>query len=120
MQITIDTAVPLTDLEKTIIGVITGTTLATATIVEEPAKKPASKPASKPKPEPEPEPEADEDDEDLIGGEPTVEDAVAKATEFVNSGKQAAVKAALKAVGADRVSNIPASKAGAFLEALEG
>jgi len=88
--------------------------------VEEPA--PARKPATKPKPAPEPEPEEEEEeaDEDLIGGEVTVQDAIDKATELVGAGKQAVVKAALKAVGADRVSNIPESKAAAFIAALEG
>lgn len=66
-------------------------------------------------PEPEPEPE-----EDLIGGEPTVQDAVDAATALVNAGQQAKVKAALKSIGGDRVSNIPQSKVAAFIAALEG
>lgn len=115
MQITIDTSAPLSDTDKAILALVTGTP--TATIVEEPATKPGRKPATKPATEPEPE---EEPDEDLIGGEVTVQDAVDKATELVGAGKQAVVKAALKAVGADRVSNIPASKAAAFLAALEG
>lgn len=117
MQITIDTSAPLTALELNILGLLTNNPA--ATIVEEPAQVPATKPAPKRAPKPEPEPEPEEDDEDLIGGEVTVQDAVDKATELVNSGKQAVVKAALKAVGADRVSNIPASKAAEFVAALE-
>lgn len=115
MQITIDTSAPLSTTDLEILALLTGTPA--ATIVEEPAKVPAPKRAPKPAPEPEPE---EEPDEDLIGGEVTVQDAVDKATELVGEGKQALVKAALKAVGADRVSNIPQSKAAAFLAALEG
>lgn len=118
MQITIDTSTPLSDTDKAILALVAGD-LPVATIVEEPAKVPAPKRAPKPAPEPEPE-EEEEADEDLIGGEVTVQDAVDKATALVGEGKQALVKAALKAVGADRVSNIPQSKAAAFIAALEG
>lgn len=122
MQITIDTSVPLTDTDYAVLVLLTSRDGApAATVVTEPAKKPATKPATKPAPKPEPEPEPEEEAaEDLIGGEPTVQDAIDKATELVNGGKQALVKAALKAVGADRVSNIPAAKAADFLAELEG
>ena len=116
MQIIIDTKAELSDTDKAILALIQGD-VPTATIVTEPAKVPAPKKApAKTEPEPEPEPEPEED---LIGGEPTVQDAIDRATELVNAGKQALVKAALKVVGADRVSNIPASKAAAFLAELE-
>lgn len=118
MQITINTSEELSGLDKDILAMLTGT-IPTVSIVTEPAKAPATKPAAKPKPEPEPE-EEEEADEDLIGGEVTVQDAIDRATELVGEGKQALVKAALKAVGADRVSNIPESKAAAFIAALEG
>ena len=122
MQITIDTSAPLSDTDKAILALVAGT--ADTTIVQEPAKvpTPAPKKTPAPKPEPEPEPEVDEDgdDEDLIGGAPTVQDAIDKATALIGQGKQALVKAALKAIGADRVSNIPASKAARFLEEVEG
>ena len=117
MQITIDTSAPLSDTDKAILALVTGT------VVEEPAKAPAPAPKKTPAPKPAPEPESEddeEDSEDLIGGGLTVQDAVDKATELVNAGKGAAVKAALKAVGADRVSNLPASKVAQFLEKLEG
>ena len=117
MQITIDTSAPLSDTDKAILALVAGT--ADTTIVQEPAKAPTPAPKKTPAPKPEPEPE-DEDDEDLIGGEPTVQDAIDKATELIGQGKQAKVKAALKAIGADRVSNIPASKAARFLEEVEG
>ena len=119
MQITIDTSAPLSDTARAILTLVLGDAPA-ATIVTEPAKKPAEPKKAPAKTEPEPEPEPEETDEDLIGGEPTVQDAIDKATELVGQGKQALVKAALKAVGADRVSNIPASKAAAFLAELEG
>ena len=119
MQLTIDTSTPLSSTDLAILALVGAA--ASTTIVEEPAKVPASKPAAKPKPKPEPEPEPEEEaDEDLIGGEVTVQDAIDKATELVGLGQQALVKSALKAVGADRVSNIPESKAAAFIAALEG
>lgn len=125
MQITINTSEELSTTDLAILALLTGAS--THTVVTEPAKAPAkapaTKPAVKPEPEPEPEEEAEEeadDDADLIGGEVTVQDAIDKATELVGQGKQALVKAALKAVGGDRVSNLPASKAAAFIAELEG
>ena len=91
---------------------------------EEPAKpaakpapaKPAAKPApAKPKPEPEPE-EADEEETETSG--PTLDDAIAKATELVGAGKASDVKAALEAVGAPKVSALKGDAIAAFLEAL--
>lgn len=123
MQITINTSEDLSTTDLAILALLTGAS--THTVVTEPAKAPAKAPAVKPavKPEPEPEPEEEaeaDDDADLIGGEVTVQDAIDKATELVGQGKQALVKAALKAVGGDRVSNLPASKAAAFIAELEG
>lgn len=96
-----------------------------------PVAKPA--PAKKaPAPKPEPEPEATpEPEEDLVGGDepaepegpievlPTMADAVAAATKLVSSGGAPKVKEALAAVGAKRVSEIPADSIAAFLEALK-
>lgn len=118
MQITIDTSIPLNDSDRAFLSTLLGLPVG-STIVTEPAKVPAKAPAKAPAPKPEPvvEPEP-EVEEDLIGGAPTVQDAVDRATELVNSGQQAKVKAGIKAVGADRVSNIPASKVQAFLDAV--
>ena len=82
--------------------------------------------AKKPEPEPEPEPEEaededeDEDDEeDLIGGtEPTLDDAVAQATELVGAGQGAKVKAALKKLGVARVSALKGKAIADFLAAI--
>lgn len=116
MQITIDTSVPLSDFDKALISTLLGTP--GNTIVTEPARTPA-KPAPKAPAKPAPEPEVvEEPEEDLIGGELTVQDAVDAATTLVNSGQQAKVKAALKAIGADRVSNIPTSKVADFIATL--
>lgn len=91
-----------------------------------PAKKaPAAKPEPKPEPVAEPEPEA-APEEDLLGGDtepepegPTMADAVAAATKLVSSGGAPKVKEALAAVGAKRVSEIPADQITAFLDALK-
>lgn len=100
---------------------------ADAAPAEKPApapKKTAAKPAAKKaaaKPAPEPEPEDDEDeDEDIMGGDdaPTMDDAVARATELVGKGKSAQVKAALAEVGAKRVSDLSDDQVPAFLAAL--
>jgi hypothetical protein len=113
MQITIDTSQELTPFDRLLIEKLLSTP--GNTIVTEPAVKPASKPAPKPAPKPEPEPE-----EDLIGGEPTVQDAIDAATLLIGQGKQPVVKAALKKVGGDRVGNIAPDKVAEFLAALEG
>jgi len=93
----------------------------------QPKRAPRRRAAAKPKPEPEPEPEEDEDaesedegdEEDLIGGgEPTLDDAVAQATELVGSGQGAKVKAALKKVGAARVSALKGKAIAEFLAAI--
>lgn len=121
ITLTIDTASPgLTDVDRRVLQTILGDEpTGGSTEVTEPAVKPATRPTPAKAPakpvEPEPEPE---EEEDLIGGGPTVQDAVDRATELVNAGKQPKVKAGLKAIGADRVSNIPESKVQAFLDAV--
>lgn len=128
MQIVINTAEPLSPEDRSLIAALIGlgsvepVKPAKPTVVTEPAKVPAKAPA-KPTVVEEPEVEVEvevEAEEDLIGGEPDVQDAIDAATVLVNSGKQARVKAALKAIGVDRVSNIPTSKVQAFIDALEG
>lgn len=91
-----------------------------------PAKKAAPAKAAPAKVEPEPEAEVptseeagDTGEEDLVGGGPTMSDAVAAATKLVSSGGAAKVKAALAEVGAKRVSEMSESDIPAFLAALE-
>lgn len=120
MQITIDTSATLSDTDRAILALVAGTP--STTIVTEPARTPAKAPAKAPATKPAPvveEPAEEEPEEDLIGGEPTVQDAVDRATVLVNAGEQAKVKAALKASGASRVSNISPDKVAAFIAALE-
>lgn len=65
--------------------------------------------------------EADEDEpaEDLIGSEgPTLEDALAKATELMANGKASAVKAALAKTGEKRVSALTGNAIAVFMDAL--
>ena len=108
----------------------------------EPVKPEPVKRTRKPKAEPEPEPEPEtslntsEDvpadlgepapaqpitpaDVDDTPEGPTMADAVAAATKLVSSGQAAKVKEALAAVGAKRVSEVPADKIGEFLAALQ-
>lgn len=118
MQITIDTTQPLSNGDRGILNVLLAGP-SSSTVVTEPAVQPATRPTPPPaKVEPEPEVE-----EDLIGGgeEPlTVQDAIDAATALVNAGQQNKVKAALKATGIDRVSNVPLAKVADFIAALEG
>lgn len=85
----------------------------------------APKPEEKPAPEPEPADdttenaaEADDVEEDLLGGVPTVEDAIAAAQKLLDAGKAKDVKAALGTVGAARVSQLTPEQVPAFLKAL--
>jgi len=92
----------------------------------EPQPKRTRRPRTGKKPEPEPEPEPEEDDEDdedevedlIGGGEPTLDDAVAQATELVGSGQGAKVKAALKKLGVARVSALKGKAIADFLAAI--
>ena len=79
-----------------------------------PAPKKAAPKKTAPAPEPEPE-EAEETEE--TGA--TLEDAVKAATALVTSGKPNKVKAALTAVGVDKVSSLKGSEIQGFLDALE-
>jgi hypothetical protein len=134
MHVAFDTA-ELTTLDKQVLALLAGSATpapAPAPAVDRdvavefatPAAKPApAKKAAAPKPEPEPEPEPEED---LVGDSaepepegPTMADAVAAATKLVSSGGAPKVKEALAAVGAKRVSEIPADSIQAFLTALE-
>ena len=145
MQITFNTA-ELTTLDQQVIALLAGSS---QPINGTPVAAPKPAPAKKaPKPEPKPEEDlvpassaAREGDqavaaaaaepepvveEDLLGGDaepepegPTMADAVAAATKLVSSGGAPKVKEALAAVGAKRVSEIPADSIAAFLDALK-
>jgi hypothetical protein len=127
MQITINTAEPLSDVDVAVLRTLLGESAETpvsAPVAAKaaPAAKKAAPKAEKaaPAPEPEEEPEA-EADEDLVGGDddaPTMEDAVALATKLVSSGQAAKVKAALGEVGAKKVSEIKAGDIATFVNAL--
>lgn len=110
----------LSELDYKILAVLGSAATAPKT---ESVSAPAKKAAAKPKPAPEKEMEEEEEeetDEDLVGGSaPTMKDAVAKATELVSAGNQAAVKAALTGVGVKRVSELKANQIADFLEALD-
>lgn len=81
--------------------------------------KAAAEAAKDEEPEDAPEPEADDEDDDLLGGgAPTLEDAVAKATELVSTGKSAVVKAALAEAKAKRVNELKGDQIQKFLDAL--
>lgn len=104
MQVIID--VPA-DKEAAVLAVLAGGTAPAA----------AAKPTAKPKPAPEPV------EEDLLGGTSsgaTMADAVELATKFVSEGNSAAVKEALTAVGAGRVSELTDDNIQAFVDSLNG
>lgn len=127
MQITINTAEPLSDVDVAVLRTLLGENAETpvsapaAPAAPKAAKKAApkaEKAAPEPEPEPEDEPEA-EADEDLVGDDsPTMEDAVALATKLVSSGQAAKVKAALGEVGAKKVSEIKSGDIATFVNAL--
>ena len=124
MKIEINTNEELSNPDQNVLSALLG--VATVTPVVEEAKptakaKPAAKAKAKPKPEPEPEADDEEDGDDEEVDLPEADDedgdeeedqelttaaAVAAATKKVSSGGSAAVKQALKVVGARRVSEL--------------
>lgn len=108
MQITIDTNEELSAKDLQILALLTGG--------EAPAK-PAAKKAAAAKPAPDPEPEQAAD-EDLVGGAPTMADAVALATKLVSAGQSAKIKEALADAGAKRVSELSEDAIPGFVAAL--
>lgn len=138
MQITIDTAEPLSNTDARILALLVGGVglpepdeiAEPEEVGEEPAKPAPKKQAAKPDPEPEPEPEPmaedplveepgedevdpdDESDEDLLAL------AVKRATEMVAGGDAAQVRAALDAAGASRVRELNADNVREFFKAL--
>lgn len=136
MNITFDTN-NLSELDTAILSLLVGreaniaaATPAKAATPATPAKAAAPAPAKKaaapaaPKEEPAEVPTSEEagdtGEEDLLGGQPTMADAVAAATQLVSSGGAAKVKAALATVGAKRVSEVAETDIAAFLAALNG
>lgn len=104
LQITIITGEELTDQDREILALVTGGDSTPA----KPAKKAA---AAKPAP-------AAEEEDLLGGGEPTMADAVAKATKLVSEGQAALVKEKLAAVGAKRVSELTDDNIATFVNSL--
>lgn len=142
MQISINTAEDISDLDRQILGLLAGGTFVLGEVEEfveektapakkaEPAKKAAAKkPAPKPEPiaeEPVEEPEdeeveeeeVEEDDADEQSDEDLLALAVKKATEMVSSGGAAKVREALDAAGASRVRELNKDNVREFFKAL--
>ena len=123
MHISVNTDEPLSDLDKQILAVLAGTTstvpiadkaseaaarVAAATAKAAPAKKAAA---------PEPEPE----EEDLVGGTTarTKDEAIAYATNLVANGGASKVRAALKEIGAAKVTEMDESDAEKFFALVD-
>lgn len=84
-----------------------------------PKKAAAPKPAPKVEPEvPSSEEAGDTGEEDLLGGAPTMADAVAAATKVVSDGKAKLVKDALAVSGTKKVSELKDEDIPAFLAAI--
>lgn len=110
MLITIDTSVALSETDLAILALLTGEEAAAPTPAKKaaaPARRTAKKAAA---------PEPDEEDEDG----PTLDDAVARATEMVGEKRTDEVKAALKKVKAARVSELKGAQIAQFLELVAG
>ena len=134
MQISINTAEPLSELDREILAILTGgvsPTTRPSKVAEAPAAKPAAKPKAKAKPEPEPEPEPepmaeeplpdepeDDGDEEEQSDEDMLALAVKKATDMVGSGEAAKVREALDAAGASRVRELNKDNVREFFKAL--
>lgn len=130
MQITIDTAQPLSPADREVLAVLIGRTAqTTSTVVTEPEKKPAAKPASKPKPKPEPEPEptiveepepeVEEPEVEEPADEYTLDDAISAATRLVSTGKADKVRSVLKGIGGGKVSNLSEEQVQKFMVAVQ-
>lgn len=126
ITINVDTSSPLSDQDRTVLNALAGNplTVGAQLTFNEPAKavKAPPKAAAKAAPAAAAAPVEDEkpaEDEDIVGGEPSLSDAIARATELVSSGKTAQVKAALGEVGAKRVSELTAKTLVPFLAALD-
>lgn len=110
MLITIDTSVALSETDLAILALLTGEE---PTAAPAPARKttPAKKTAAK-KAAAAPEPEEEDG--------PTLDDAVARATELVGEQRTDEVKAALATLKAKRVSELKGAQIAEFLELVAG
>lgn len=132
MQLIINTE-DLTDVDKAVLSLLLGgdtpsaepeakpKARATAKAVYEAEEEEAPAPkasAKKTRKAPEPEPEEAEEDDEADDDAPTRAQAVDRATELISSGKAAQVKAALKSVGASRVSDVADDRIADFMEAM--
>ncbi len=138
MQITINTAEEISDLDRQVLALLAGQEFILEGEVaetEEPEEEPeveeepapAARRTTRRKPEPEPEPMAEEpveeEEEDLIGEEEMSDEdllalAIKKATEMVSGGEAAQVREALDAAGASRVRELNADNVREFFKAL--
>lgn len=136
MQITINTAEEISDLDRSILSSLIGGELVVPGVAETREEKPAKKtapakktPAKKAEPKPEPEPmaeepieEPDEVDDAGDGEEQSDEEllklAVDKATNMVKSGEAAKVREALESAGASRVRELNKDNVRDFFKAL--
>jgi hypothetical protein len=136
MQIQIDTN-DLSDQDRKILALLAGnleTVSESARKASTPAPQAKAKAAKAPKVEPkkskaepeEPEePEESEESEESDESEeseddaPTVDDAIALATEMVSNGKAKRVKAVLSELGVDRVSKLKGEQVAAFIEGVK-
>lgn len=120
MLITIDTEKDLSAQDKALLAAIIGEgdpAGTTVTPTPAPAKKAAAKKTAAAKPAPTPEPDEDTDDGDAA---PTKEDALARASEVMDTeGGVGMVKAALDAVKAAKVGQLKPAQVQPFLDALE-
>lgn len=125
MQIVIDTE-SLTEADVQILGVLVKQYEKTDEAEPEKPKAAAAKAApvidkkaaAAPPVKEEPEPQT-ETEEDVLGGGPSLQDAIKRATDMVAAGKIAHVKAALAAVGAAKVSQLPEDKVSEFWAKLD-
>lgn len=127
MNITINLGTPLSDDDRDLLRLLAGGAAPAAAAEKAPSAPekaaPAPRKASAKKPAKVAEPEPEDVEEDVEEDAPaaadvTREDVVARATELVSSGKAAQVKAALKSVGAGRVSDVEDDDLATLMDAL--
>ena len=130
MILTIDTAVPVSDLDRLLLQAFLGGApdivrpVAEHAVPEGDAPKPkkrAPKPRveAKPAPAPEPEPEEADDEPEASGKPDLMAQARARAVELMDAGRKDVVREALSQLGARRLAEMPAKDLPAFLALLE-
>ena len=116
IQFTVNTGDVLTDADKAFLRVLLGedNVPATVTSISAVPDKPApAKPApAKPAPAPEPEPVPEKE------GGPSVQDAIAAATKFIEQDRVPEVRAILTELGIKKVGDLSGSNIQAFLDKL--